>query len=127
FEVQLVEPREAIRGALAIEGQPIVLSESSDSPSAGSPGDSADLLRALLSVAPGVSAALWVRDQPAVTRAWELGPGARLQTQVGGTLDKRFRQPCELDGVIRSLSDGNFTFKGAFRGIEAHMGRTAVA
>ena len=126
FEVQLVEPREAIRAALKMEGKPIVLSESSDSPSAGSPGDSADVLRALLAVAPGVSAALWVRDQPAVARAWELGPGARLKTEVGGTLDKRFRRPCDLDGVIRSLSDGNFTFKGAFRGIEAHIGRTAV-
>jgi microcystin degradation protein MlrC len=126
FEVALVEPQEAVRAALALGGKPVVLAESSDSPSAGSPGDSADLLRAILAVAPGASAALWVRDKPAVVRARELGPGARLQTQVGGSLDKRFRQPCALDGVIRSLSDGHFVFKGAFRGMEAHMGRTAV-
>jgi microcystin degradation protein MlrC len=126
FEVHLVKPREAVRAALAVEGQPVVLSESSDSPSAGSPGDSADLLRALREVAPDASAALWVRDQPAVDRAWILRPGARLQTEVGATLDKRFRQPCALDGVIRSLSDGDFTLQGAFRGRSAHMGRTAV-
>ena len=126
FEVELVEPQEAVRAALAIEGKPVVLAESSDSPSAGAPGDSADLLRAILAVAPGSSAALWVRDKPAVARAWELGPGARLQTQVGGTLDKRFRKPCALDGVIRSLSNGHFAFKGAFRGMNANMGRTAV-
>lgn len=125
FEVHLLEPKEAIRAALAIEGKPVVLSESADSPSAGSTGDSAELLRALLST-PETPLALWLRDEPAVAQAWELRPGARLQTQVGGKLDKRFHHPCPLDGVIRSLSDGHFVFKGAFRGMEVHMGRTAV-
>ena len=125
FEVRLLEPQEAVRAALALPGNPVVLSESSDSPSAGSPGDSAELLRALLNT-PETPSAVWLRDQPAVTLAWELRPGARIETVVGGTIDKRFRRPCPLAGVIRSLSDGHFPFKGAFRGMHAHMGRTAV-
>jgi len=127
FEVELVSPHKAIELALATPGKPIILSESSDSPTAGSPGDSAALLQALIQHAPGVPAAAWVRDQAAVAQAWERMPGARLETLVGGTLDRKFRSPVPVTAVIRSLTDGRFTFRGAWnKGMQIGMGRTAV-
>jgi microcystin degradation protein MlrC len=127
FDVELLEPGAAIRIALATEGGPVVLSESSDSSTAGSPGDSAEMLRALVEHAPNVPAVLWLRDAPAVAQAWDLRPGAQIRTTLGGRLDRVFRRPVPVEGVVRSLSDGCYTFKGGWnRGMRVGMGRTAV-
>lgn len=127
FEVELLAPREAVQTALETKGQPIILSESSDSPTAGSPGDSADLLRALLEYGADAPSAVWIRDPEAVVQCWEQKPGARVKIEVGGTLDPSSRRPVTVDGVIRSLSDGRFVLKGAWStGMEVSMGRTAV-
>lgn len=127
FEVELLTPYQAIQGALEEKGRPVVLSESSDSPTAGSPGDSADLLQALLEHAPGTTAAIWVRDEKAVARCWEQRPGTRIKAEIGGRINRQFRRPVAVEAVIRSLSDGHFVFKGAWNaGMETEMGRTAV-
>ncbi|MCX6623787.1 MAG: M81 family metallopeptidase, partial [Acidobacteria bacterium] len=60
FEVELMSPRAAVEEALATVGQPVVLAEPSDSPTAGSPGDSADMLAAFREYAPEAPSALWV-------------------------------------------------------------------
>lgn len=127
FEVELLTPREAIQAALREKGQPVVLSESSDSPTAGSPGDSAELLQALLEYAPGTPSAVWVRDEMAVAKCWEDKPGARTRIDIGGTIDRTFRRPISTEVVIRSLSDGRFFLKGAWNtGMAVAMGHTAV-
>ncbi|MGD1103798.1 MAG: M81 family metallopeptidase, partial [Terriglobia bacterium] len=93
FEVSFPPPDVAIKEALETPGQPVVLSESSDSPTAGSPGDSADMLRALLDGAPGVPATLWLRDEAAVEQAEQGQAGAKLRVSLGGAYDKVNRHP----------------------------------
>ena len=127
FDVTLLSPTEAIEMALATEGQPVVLSESSDSPTAGSPGDSAEMLRALLDHAPGTSAAVWVRDPAAVERTWGLAPGTPVQLEIGASFDKINRFPVRIRGVFRSSSEGQFVPKGTvYQGMHFEMGRTTV-
>ncbi len=127
FEVELFSPEKAVQMALAAEGQPVVLSECSDSTGSGSPGDSADLVRALLALTPEIPAAVWVRDPEAAAKAWALGTGELYRGTIGGKLDPEHRQPVSLKGAIRFLSEGCFTFKGAFNtGMRADMGPTAV-
>ncbi len=127
FEVTLLSPREAIEMALETEGQPVVLSESSDSPTAGSPGDSAELLRALLEYAPNASAALWVRDPVAVRRTWGLTSGTLVQLEIGAGFDKTNRSPVPVQGVVCSSSEGTFIPKGTvYKGMRFDMGRTTV-
>src|SRR5204863_9304926 len=50
FDAQLLEVDEAIRRALALEGGPVILSESADGTGAGSPGDSVAVLGWLLAL-----------------------------------------------------------------------------
>ena len=127
FEVALLSPVEAIQVALATEGQPVVLSESSDSPTAGSPGDSAEMLRALLDHAPGTSAAIWVRDPAAVECTWDLVPGTPVELPIGGSFDKINRFPVPIRGVFRSRSEGQFVPRGTvYQGMQFDMGRTTV-
>ena len=127
FDVTLLKPVEAIREALAAEGAPVVLSESSDSPTAGSPGDSADMLAALLEHAPGTKAAVWLRDEAAVERACSAGIGARIKVSLGGLHDKLNRRRVEVEAEVLRLSDGHFTMRGSqYTGQETTMGRAAV-
>jgi len=124
FAVKLAPPAEAIRQALAVKGQPVVLAESSDSPTAGAPGDSAAMLRAILEHAPNVPAALWLCDPPAVEAAARAGTGARLGLSLGGTYNGS-RVPVKVE--VLSLSDGEFTMRGSqYTGTVMRMGRTAV-
>ena len=127
FDVSLLSPAQAIREALANPAQPVVLSESSDSPTAGSPGDSADMLRALLKYAPDAPAVLWLCDEAAVDRAVKAGVGARVKLALGGSADRQNRRPVEVDAVVRSLSDGHFVNRGMQNtGMAQSMGRAAV-
>jgi microcystin degradation protein MlrC len=127
FDVALVTPAEAIREALATEGAPVVLSESSDSPTAGSPGDSAEMLAMLLEHAPGTKAAVWLRDEAAVEQARLAGVGARIQVKLGGLHDKLNRRRIEVEAEVLRLSGGQFTMRGSqYTGLETTMGRAAV-
>ena len=127
IDVTLLSPREAIEMALATEGRPVVLSESSDSPTAGSPGDSAEMLRALLDYAPNAAAAVWVRDPVAVERTWGLAAGSLVQLEIGAGFDKINRSPVPIQGVVCSCSEGKFVPKGAvYKGMLFDMGRTTV-
>ena len=127
MEVERTDPRHAIRDALAIEGGPVVLADTGDSPTAGAPGDSAELLRLLLEEAPDAPSLAWVRDPAAVAAAWKLRPGDSIRTRVGGMFTKELFRPVEIEGRVRSLSDGRFVFRGAYNhGMLNEMGRTAV-
>jgi microcystin degradation protein MlrC len=127
FDVRLLAPGEAIRKALALEGGPVVLGESSDSPSSGAPGDSAELLRELMALAPNVPAAVWICDPNVVAEAWNIGQGGTIRTRIGGTIDTRNHAPVAIEAVVERLSEGEFTLTGIFRrGLVQKMGRAAV-
>ncbi len=127
FEVHFPPPESAIKEALETSGQPVVLSESSDSPTAGSPGDSSEMLRALLNTAPGVPAALWLRDEAAVERAEQSQVGAKLRVPLGGAYDKINRRPLTVDAEVLRISDGDFVMTGSqYTGMKTSMGRAAV-
>jgi microcystin degradation protein MlrC len=127
FEVSFPPPAVAIKEALDTSGQPVVLSESSDSPTAGSPGDSADMLRALLQEAPGVPATLWLRDEAAVELAEKGRAGAKLRLSLGGAYDKINRRPVTVDAGVLGFSDGNFVMTGSqYTGMKTSMGRAAA-
>ncbi len=127
FDVGLLSPEAAIREALATDGAPVVLSESSDSPTAGSPGDSAEMLAAMIKYAPDTKAALWLRDEKAVEQARAAGAGARIHVWLGGLHDTVNRRRIEAEAEVLRLSDGRFTMRGSqYTGLETTMGSAAV-
>jgi microcystin degradation protein MlrC len=127
FEVQLTPLTEAVDSALHIDGQPVILAESSDSPTAGSPGDSADLLREILARAPGVPAAVWICDPAATAEAFRHPPGTVLEFSVGGAFDKVNRRALRVRATVKRTSDGEFILTGPFKtGVRQNMGRAAV-
>jgi len=61
----------------------------------------------------------------------DAGVGARVTLAVGGKMDmpsiRRKGEPLTLTGVIRAITDGEYTITGPqFTGLRCFMGRTAV-
>ncbi len=118
---------EAVRRALAAEGQPIVLADMADNTGGGAAGDGTEILRELVRVGArsAVVACLW--DPGAVQECMRAGVGARVTLDVGGKVDDRHGAPLRVTGVVRTLSDGRFVHKGPMgRGLPGRLGTTAV-
>ena len=110
------------------EDKPVVLVDSSDSPGAGSAGDSAEVLRYLLPYRDTLRAAVTVVDASAVAKAYELGVGGKADFVLGATVAPTLSAPVEVkDCVVKSLHNGEFVLEGpASRGTKGNMGPAAV-
>jgi microcystin degradation protein MlrC len=127
FEAHLLPVDDAIRAAVALDGGPVILSESADSTGSGSPGDSVAVLERLLALGVRDRCLTTVVDPAAVARAIEAGVGNEVTVPVGGGLDGRYSRPVTITGRVHVLSDGRFTYSDQkSRGTEGRMGRAAV-
>ena len=111
FDVPLVAPAAAVQRALTAERGPVLLVDSADSTSAGSPGDSVAVLQALLDAGCGRPAGsanaaglclVPLVDPPAAAAAHAAGTGATLTLTVGGTLDPAHSASVAVTGHDRA-------------------------
>jgi microcystin degradation protein MlrC len=128
FAVPLVAPAEALAQARARRDRPVLLSQSSDSPTAGSTADSAAMVRALLEHGKDLKALVTVVDASAVGACFAAGIGARVSLGVGASIDHRFHAPVSLSGVVTTLraADPLALAGPVWAGMEVSMGRAAV-
>lgn len=103
----LPSAEEAVAHALAAERGPVVIMDVGDNVGAGSPADSTVLFAEVMRQK-GRDALVVLCDGEAVQACLEKGPGKRVQLRVGGKTDDRHGLPVEVEGVIRTLSDGHF-------------------
>ncbi len=89
------------------KGGPVVLGDGADSPSAGSTGDSPEMLSAILAADFAGPAVCSVVDAPAVETCVTAGIGAEVTVQVGGSLSPHFFSPVEVTGIVATIVDGN--------------------
>ena len=124
----LLTPKEIIEKALAnTTDKPVILVDSADSIGAGSTGDSASVLEALLPHADQLRAATSVTDVPAVDRAFALGVGTTAEFTLGATLAPQLSRPVTVTATVRSLHSGNFFGRGPIlKNSEIKPGRVAV-
>jgi microcystin degradation protein MlrC len=112
-------------------GGPILLLDHADNCASGSTQDTMYVLReALRQGLTGIAVAP-IRDPEAVAKMIEAGRGARVTLPVGGKMDmpsiRRKGEPLMLSGVIRTITDGEYTITGPqFTGMRCFMGRTVV-
>lgn len=100
------DPRAAIAAARAATYRRklgcVTMSDASDVVTAGAPGDSTHLLRALLEDATGLLTYCAVRDPAAVDTLWARVPGDRVSLAIGGGLDPARSQPLPVTGTLVS-------------------------
>jgi microcystin degradation protein MlrC len=83
----------------------ITIADASDVVTAGAPGDSTHLMRALLEQAGGMISYCAVRDPQAIEQLWGRADGEPVALSIGGTLDPASSSPLPVRGVILSKHD----------------------
>jgi microcystin degradation protein MlrC len=93
------------RAAANVAGMgPIVMTDASDAPSAGSHGDSSVVLAALLDGAPMAGPVMLTLTDPAATaRCHEAGVGATVDLEVGGAFQPGFFRPFPVRATVVRL------------------------
>lgn len=109
---------------------PVIVSDSADSPGAGSPGDSNAVLRQLLQFGNELkfTCLLSMVDGDAAKLAADKGVGQSVTLTVGHSISAEFGQPVEIQGVVEYVNrEGSFTFGGGtVSNMKAIMGCCAV-
>ncbi|MHB1005552.1 MAG: M81 family metallopeptidase [Chloroflexota bacterium] len=116
--------REAVEKALAGEGRPWVLSDSSDAVTGGGHGDGNALLRELLAIGYADTALLTLTDPEGVAACFAAGVGGEVEVPLGGKITTVFYRPVTVRGRVKTLTDGHYT--GDLPVEPKHIGRTAV-
>jgi len=126
FEVQLPSADAAVAEALAQPTGLTMLVDVGDNLGAGTPGDGTILLQELLHQ--GARGALVLLCDPqAVAAAVEAGVREHVHLKIGGKVDEFHGPPIEIEGVVRTLSDGVYQNIGPMRdGVMDDQGRAAV-
>ncbi len=83
----------------------VTMADASDVVTAGAPGDSTHLLRALLAEGTGLLTYCAVRDPSAIAALWPQPDGTIVSLAIGGTLDPARSQPLPVRGTIASRRD----------------------
>lgn len=126
FQLSIPGPEEAVHQALVEPTGLTILVDVGDNVGAGTPGDGTVLLAELLKQ--GVRDALvLLADPDAVAQCLAAGVRERVRLKVGGKTDRFHGEPVEIEGAIRTLSDGVLRNIGPMRdGVLDDQGRTAV-
>jgi len=119
------------KGLAAESGGPILLLDHADNCASGATQDTMYVLKEALRQELSDIAVGPVRDPEAVDSMIRAGVGAKITLKLGGKMDmpaiKLKGQPLELTGVVRAITDGEYTITGPqFQGMRCYMGRTAV-
>jgi microcystin degradation protein MlrC len=83
----------------------VTIADASDVVTAGAPGDSTHLLRALRDEATGLVTYCAVRDPQAIAALWQRAAGERVSLAIGGTLDPHSSPPLPVAGTLASKYD----------------------
>lgn len=117
---------EAIDAALAVDGQPVVINDTSDNPGGGSPGDSTHLLRAMIERRLESACYGFIYDPEVAAQAHDAGVGATIRVRLGGKSDDLHGAPIEADAYVKTLADGRFRLTSAmWQGYLFDLGKTA--
>jgi microcystin degradation protein MlrC len=78
----------------------VTIADASDVVTAGAPGDSTHLLRALVEDGAGMRAYAAVRDPAAIAELWPRAVGDVVATSIGGRLDPASSSPLPVRGTV---------------------------
>lgn len=128
FDSDYLSVDKAMDQALAMEGKPIVINETSDNPGGGTPADGTHLLREMLERDLPDTCFGFIYDPEFVAWAAEAGIGGRVSGLLGGKTDQIHGEPIEVkDAVVKSLTDGSYRTANGVQGYGTRfsIGKTA--
>jgi len=78
----------------------IVICDSSDAVGAGAPGENTWIARAFIENAPELVTYIPIRDPFTLEQIWDLKVGEKVQTDIGGNLEKQYNKPVTFFGEV---------------------------
>ena len=104
----MLDPKAAFEQAAAIEGGPVVITDSADTVGGGAPGDNSTIVRIALEHRAEIDGLVLVHlpDADAVATLKGACVGASVDIAVGGKRDRRFSEPLQVSGEILSVTEG---------------------
>ena len=126
FQEEVQSVQQCIQLALNSTEHPVIIVEPSDNIGGGSAGDGTGVLKELIE-AKADNSVVVINDPEAVMVAERAGVDSKVTCQIGGKTDKHHGTPVEIDAIVKTVSDGNYTHKGSYMtGYVTAMGPTAV-
>ncbi|MAE67068.1 MAG: hypothetical protein CMJ18_22635 [Phycisphaeraceae bacterium] len=112
----LVAPDEAVRRAVAVDGAPVVITDSADNVGGGAPGDTTTMLEMLLAMRDQVDGLILAHlpDAGAIARIASAGVGDEVHVAVGARMDTAFSEPLPVTGRVTCVTGGQITNDGRF-------------
>ncbi len=105
---------------------PFVLSDMGDRVIAGAPGDSVEILKAVLARDDKLTGAISITDPEAVETTASAAIGTTITLNVGGKISPGF-EAVQVTGRVISRSDGDFVISGPYQaGEKSSMGDSVV-
>jgi microcystin degradation protein MlrC len=127
FRVDLVSPAAAFERARRIKRVPFLMTQSSDSPTAGAAGDSPAMIEAWMEHGQDLTTYMTVVDHPAVQACHLAGPGREITVSLGATVDSRFHQPVTVHATVDHVGMGHVDMTGpGYTGMRVSMGAHAL-
>ena len=106
---------------------PTILADGSDNPGGGAPCDGTVALQAMIDAGfeGGVVGVLF--DPATAKQAHQAGVGSTIPVRLGGKTDDKHGAPVVGNAYVRTLSDGNFVYRGPMlQGVAEHLGLTVT-
>lgn len=126
------EPLEqSVRRAKELTSGPVLLIDYADNTSSGGTQDTMRVVAEVMRQGLEDVAVAAIKDPEAVDIMVRAGVGATVTLPLGGKVDMPSiglkGEPLEVTGVVRTITDGQFTVTGPFyNGVRTFMGRTVV-
>lgn len=101
-----INEHEALAEAMAHDGAPVIIADTSDNPGGGAAGDSTYLLRALIEARPKNTALGMIWDPIAVHFCKAAGEGASLPLRIGGKAGAASGSPVDVIAKVLKIREG---------------------
>ncbi len=100
FDVPTDTIEGAIKTAMAAKESTVFISDSGDNTTAGATGDNPGVLGALLAAKVKDAVFAGIVDAPGVEACEKAGVGAKVNLEIGGTIDKVISKPMKISGKV---------------------------
>ncbi|WP_244484547.1 MULTISPECIES: MlrC C-terminal domain-containing protein [Mesorhizobium] len=122
------QPTSSLQRALALPSSkgPVLLLDHGDNCMSGGTCDTMHVLKKALEMGATSILAGPIADPQAVAFMAAAGIGEKVSLSIGNRWDSDYA-PLQLDGIVRSLGDGNYTISApTYTGMSCSMGKTGV-
>ncbi len=125
FTFPRLDANEALERAMAVDGIPVVVNETSDNCGGGAPGDGTHLLKAMLEARLENCCFGFIVDPQVAEQANEAGVGSVIEVVLGGKTDSLHGSPLKLTAYVKALHDGRLIMKAMAKGAPMNLGKMA--